>query len=209
MWWSATLRRDFIFAVVKVKNERTQSNSTRGPATLSHLRLHSGAPVFAAPDVLDKAGAELDPETGEFSIRAIDSSESVQRHGAGHVSERFRAILEVAGMSARGMARYEIEPEDLLMALVNDADCTAAKSWWTWRGPGPDRGKAAVGVRKWRASDGVQFARPESVGRRQDWRRSRRGAAQLARSIFGALASADDGLASKILRDSGVGAEER
>ena len=199
------IAEDTFFAVVKVKNGENAIEFDTRPSDAIALAVHSGAPVFAAPDVLDRAGATLDPETGEFSIRAIDSAKSVQRH-----SERFRAILEVAGMSARGMARYEIEPEDLLMALVNDADCTAAKSL-VELGADLDR----IGERLRSESESGERPMVFSSRALKVLEAARLEASETGSSTIGtehllrALASADDGLASEILRDSGVRAEER
>ena len=200
---------DTFFAVVKVKNGENAIEFDTRPGDAIALAVHNGAPVFAAPDVLDKAGAELDPETGEFSISGIDSTETVQRLCERHMSERFRAILEVAGMSARGMTRYEIEPEDLLLALVNDADCTAAKSLVEL---GADLDRIGERLR----SESESGERPMAYSSRtlKVLEAARLKASEAGGSTIGtehllnALASADDGLASEALRDSGVPTEE-
>ena len=204
------IAEDIFFAVVKVKNGENAIEFDTRPSDAIALAVHSGAPVFAAPDVLDKAGATLDPETGEFSIRAIDSAESVQRHRERQISERFRAILEVAGMSARGMARYEAEPEDLLMALVNDADCTAAKSLVEL---GADLDRIRERLRSESESGElpiVYSSRALKVLEAARLEASETGSSTIGTEhLLEALASADDGLASEVLRDSGVGTEKR
>ena len=200
---------DTFFAVVKVKNGENAIEFDTRPGDAIALAVHSGAPVFAAPDVLNKAGAELDPETGEFSLRATSGTESVQRHCGRHLSERFRAILEVAGMSARGMTRYEIEPEDLLLALVNDADCTAAKSLVEL---GADLERIGERLR----SESESGERPMAYSSRtlKVLEAARLKASEAGGSTIGtehllnALASAGDGQASEALRDSGVPTEE-
>ena len=94
------LVEDTFFAVVKIKTGDEAIEFDTRPSDAIALAVNSGAPVFAAPEVMGRAGAELDPETGEFSARAMDSTtESVLRHRERHMSERFRGILEVAGMN--------------------------------------------------------------------------------------------------------------
>ena len=117
------LVEDTFFAIVKVKNGENAIEFDTRPSDAIALAVNSGAPVFASPEVLDKAGAVLDPETGEFSSLRQDSEEFGRRHDERHMSEKFRGILEVAGMTARGMSRNQIEPEDLLLGRVIDKEC--------------------------------------------------------------------------------------
>ena len=197
------LVEDTFFAVVKVKNGDGAIEFDTRPSDAIALAVNSGAPVFAAPEVLDKAGAELDQETGEFSPLRKDSEEFARRHDERHMSEKFRAILEVAGMSARGMSRYAIEPEDMLLALVNDSDCTAAKSLVDL---GADLERIGEKLRSeiesgespmafsQRSLKVLEAARSEASG----------GATIGTEHLLKALAAAGDGLASEVLRESGV-----
>ena len=201
------LVEDTFFAVVKVKNGENSIEFDTRPSDAIALAVNCGAPVFASSKVLDKAGADLDPETGEFSIRGRGSAEAAQRHDERHMSERFRGILEVAGMSARGMSRYEIEPEDLLLALVSDADCAAAKFLVEL---GADLERIGERLR----SDAESGDSPMTFSLRSQRALE---AARLEASTSGgvtigtehllrALAAADGGLASEVLRESGVAA---
>ena len=201
------LMEDTFFAIVRIKNGEDAIEFDTRPSDAIALAVNSGAPVFAAPGVLDKAGAELDPDTGEFSLREIDSAEVIQRHRERHMSERFRGILEVAGMMARGMSRYEIEPEDLLMALVNDADCTAAKSL-------VDLGADLERIGERLRSETESGERPMAFSQRSlkvlEAARSEAsvtggGPIRTEHLLIG-LVLADDGLASELLRESGVAA---
>ena len=197
------------FAIVRIKNGEEWIEFDTRPSDAIALAVYSGAPVFAAPDVLDKAGAEIDPETGEFSARAMDSAESVQRHRERHMSEKFRAILEVAGMTARGMSRYVIEPEDLLMALVNDKDCTAAKSLVEL---GADLERIRERLRSGTESGENPMAFSPRSQRVLEAARAEAsasgGGAIGTEHLLRALATADDGLASEVLGESGVGTGE-
>ena len=198
---------DTFFAVVKVKNGDGAIEFDTRPSDAIALAVNSGAQVFAAPDVLDKAGAKLDPETGEFSPLRQDSEEFARRHDERHLSERFRGILEVAGMSARGMSRYEIEPEDLLLALVNDADCAAAKSLVEL---GADLEQ--IGERLRSEAESGEYSMAFSSRSLKALEAARSEASTSGGAIIGTqhllkgLVTADDGLASAILKESGVAA---
>ena len=79
---------DTFFAVVKVKNGDGAIEFDTRPSDAIALAVNSEAPVFASPEVLDKAGAELDPETGELMPLRRDSIESAYQHYQRHTSER-------------------------------------------------------------------------------------------------------------------------
>ena len=199
------LVEDTFFAVVKVKNGENAIEFDTRPSDAIALAVNSGAPVFASPEVLDKAGAELDPETGVFSARVIDSADAVQRHRERHMSEKFRAILEVAGMSARGMSRNEIEPEDLLLALIGDEGSTATKSL-------VDLGADLERIGERLRSETESGERPMAFSQRSlrvlEVARSEAsvtgGGPIGTEHLLIGLVLADDGLASEVLRESGV-----
>ena len=196
---------DTFFAIVKVKNGENAIEFDTRPSDAIALAVNSGAPVFAAPDVLDKAGAELDPETGEFRSLRRDSLESAQRHDERHMSERFRRLLETAGMTARGMLRYEIEPEDLLLALINDKDCTAARSLVE---QGADLERIGERLRSETESGERLMAFSQRSDRVLEAARleasASGGGAIGTEHLLRALATSDDGLASEILKESGA-----
>ncbi|MCY4654415.1 MAG: hypothetical protein OXC95_14770, partial [Dehalococcoidia bacterium] len=143
-------------------------------------------------------------ETGEFSPLRQDSEEFASRHDERHMSEKFRAILEVAGMSARGMSRYAIEPEDMLLALVNDSDCTAAKSLVE---VGADLERIGERLRSEVESGESPMAfsqRSLKVLEAARSEASESGGAIGTEHLLRALAAAGDGLASEVLKESGV-----
>lgn len=195
---------DTFFAVVRVKNGENAIEFDTRPSDAIALAVYSGAPVFAAPDVLEKAGAELDPETGEFSARAMDSAESLRRHSERHMSERFRGVLEVAGMTARGMSRYAIEPEDLLMALVNDKDCTAARSLVELGADLEQIGERLRSETETGESPMAFSSRSQRVLEAARSEASESGGAIGTEHLLRALAATDDGLAAEVLRERGV-----
>ncbi len=199
------LVEDTFFAVVKVKNGENAIEFDTRPSDAIGLAVNSDAPVFASPDVLDKAGAELDPETGEFSSLRRDSEEFGRRHDERHTSEKFRGILEVAGMTARGMSRNQIEPEDLLLALVNDKECSATKALLDL---GADLDAIVERLRSEAESGESSMAfSPRSLkvleAARSEASESGGGAIG-TEHLLRALASVGDGLASEVLKESGV-----
>ena len=111
-------------------------------------------------------------------------------------------------MMARGMSRYEIEPEDLLMALVNDEGSTAAKSL-------VDLGADLERIGERLRSETESGERPMAFSPRSlrvlEAARSEAsvtGGAIGTEHLLRGLATADDGLASEVLRENGVGTSE-
>ena len=83
---------DTFFAILKVKNGESAVDYDTRPSDAIALAVHSGAPVFAAPEVLDKAGIKFDPETGSvLPSRGADGA-SAEEQGESHVSEAFLRI---------------------------------------------------------------------------------------------------------------------
>ena len=82
---------DTFIAYVALETNGSTFEADSRPSDAIALAVRSGAPVFAAPDVLDKAGIDFDPETGEptstskvwpeFSILA---PEGAARHNPPH-----------------------------------------------------------------------------------------------------------------------------
>ena len=81
---------DTFFAILRVKAGEDAIDYDTRPSDAIALAVHSGAPVFAAPEVLAKAGIELNPETGEILPPGGTKGESSEQHGEGHVSSMYR-----------------------------------------------------------------------------------------------------------------------
>ncbi len=196
---------DTFFAIVKVKNGENEIEFDTRPSDAIALAVNSGAPVFASSKALDKAGAELDPETGEFSVLRRSGAGSARRHDERHMSERFRGALEVAGLSARGMSRNEIEPEDMLLALIRDTDCAAAKALVEF---GADL--EVIGERLQSETESGESPMAFSLRSQRVLEAAKSEASMTGGGVVGTehllrgLALADDGLASEVLKESGV-----
>ena len=106
------LRDDtFLARVVLQRNGTTIERDSR-PSDAIALAVRCGAPIFADEDVLERAGTDLDPETGEpvFSIsRQVDM-----------LPDDARSLLVQAGVEAKRLGRETVEPEDMLLALLRE-----------------------------------------------------------------------------------------
>ena len=83
---------DTFFAILRVKAGEDAIDYDTRPSDAIALAVHSGAPVFASPEVLDKAGVKFDPETGDVLPSGGADGESTEEHSEGHLSDRFRRI---------------------------------------------------------------------------------------------------------------------
>ena len=79
------------FATLRVKAGEDAIDYDTRPSDAIALAVHSGAPVFAAPEVLNKAGVELNLETGEVLPPGSAEGELSGQRSEGHVSDFFRA----------------------------------------------------------------------------------------------------------------------
>ena len=85
------------FAVLRVKSGDSATDYDTRPSDAIALAVHSGAPVFAASEVLARAGVELDPETGEVLPLGDGNVESTGKHGERQASHTFRAAEGAMG----------------------------------------------------------------------------------------------------------------
>ncbi len=114
------LREDtFLARVVLQRNGTTIERDSR-PSDAIALAVRCGAPIFADENVLERAGVDLDPETGEpaFSIPRQDDT----------LSDDTKSLLTQAVVEARRLGRATVEPEDMLLALIGEAGCVGARA---------------------------------------------------------------------------------
>ncbi len=121
------LREDtFIARVVLQRNGTTIEHDSR-PSDAIALAVRCGAPIFAEEDVLDRAGVAVDPDTGE-----PDSADTRWPAFSAHkrleaITEDAMTLLIEAAAGARRAGRRAAEPEDILLALVSQADSLGAR----------------------------------------------------------------------------------
>ena len=85
------------FAILRVKTGNDAIEYDTRPSDAIALAVHSGAPLFAAPEVVAKAGVALNPETGEILPVQADGDASPGEHGGGPASHLFRAAKGAMG----------------------------------------------------------------------------------------------------------------
>ena len=88
---------DTFLATLRLRNGQGVSEYDTRPSDAIALAVHSGAPVFAAPQVLAKAGIELDAETGEITPPGGTDGESAGQRGEEHSSNWFRNAERALG----------------------------------------------------------------------------------------------------------------
>ena len=81
---------DTFLAVLSVKNGARAVDYDTRPSDAIALAVHCGAPVFVEPDVLAKAGVQLNPETGEILPPDGIAGDSSEQLGEVEVSDMFR-----------------------------------------------------------------------------------------------------------------------
>ena len=116
------LRKDMFLAKVVLRRNGTTIERDSRPSDAIALAVRCGAPIFVEEDVVDRAGVDPDPETGDIEWPPF----SIDKHGD-MLSEEARGLLRQAGVEAKRLGREEIEPEDLLLALVGDAKGLGAR----------------------------------------------------------------------------------
>ena len=116
----------FLAKVVLQKNGVTVESDSR-PSDAIALAVRSGAPIYAEEDVLDQAGIDFDPETGEPISANPRWPMSSLVENVKPFSERAQSALRQAYLEARRLGHDEIEPEDILLSLFSEAGGVGAR----------------------------------------------------------------------------------
>ena len=115
----------FIAKVVLQRNDTTIERDSR-PSDAIALAVRCDAPIFAMEDVLERAGVAFDPNSGEPDFEdARWPRFSIRKH-SNMLSEGAKAVLTQTVDEAKRLGRVSVEPEDILLALVRQADCLGA-----------------------------------------------------------------------------------
>ena len=116
----------FLAKIVLQKNGTTVESDSR-PSDAIALAVRSGAPIYAEEDVLEQAGIDFNPETGEpTSANPQWPTVSIVEMGV-LFSERVQRVLRRASEEARRLGHEKVEPEDIFLALVSEAEGVGAK----------------------------------------------------------------------------------
>ena len=124
------LREDmFLGKIVLQRNGTTIERDSR-PSDAIALAVRTGASIYAEEDVLDRAGVAFDPETGDaistnwqWVARAIKESKEFDNA----FSREAKRLLEEAGLHANRVGHEEITPVDILLALLDEDQGAGAK----------------------------------------------------------------------------------
>ena len=108
----------FLAKVVLQKDDTTIESDSR-PSDAIALAVRTGSPIYAEEDVLDQAGIDFDPETGEPT--------PANTQWPTPLSERTQNVLRRADEEARRLWHENVEPEDILLAIISEAEGVGAK----------------------------------------------------------------------------------
>ena len=124
------LREDmFLGKIVLQRNGTTIERDSR-PSDAIALAVRTGASIYAEEDVLDRAGVEFDPETGDAistNWQWISRTLKEIKEFDYAFSEDAKRLFEEAGDRAFRLGHEEITPEHLLLALLNEDEGAGAR----------------------------------------------------------------------------------
>ena len=204
------MRDDTFVANVELRTNDATIEVDSRPSDAIALAVRCGAPVFVAEDVLEQVGTDLDSEATEPAPRFGQwPSDFPDVTDDRLFSERARSVFTQAGLEASQLGHEEIEPEDILLALIAETDGIGAKVL-TQLG-------ADLGAIRSRLHDHAGRGQPSSDSPPDLGERSKRvirlavmGGSMLFNPrvstghLLMGFVLADDGLASEVLKESGI-----
>ena len=199
----------FLANVELQTNDTTLELDSR-PSDAIALAVRCGAPVFVAKDVLEQVGTDIDSETAEPTPpRAQWPPDFPDVTDDRLFTERARSVFKRAGLEASQLGHDEIQPEDILLALVAETDGIGAKVLTSL-------GADLRAIRS-RLQDQAERGESSSDSQPELGERSKRvirlalmGGSMLFNSrvstghLLMGFVLADDGLASAVLKESGI-----
>ena len=207
------LKAETFFGKIVLQRNGTTIERDSRPSDAIALAVRTGASIYAEEDVLDRAGVEFDPETGDAistNWQWISRTLKDIKEFDYAFSEEAKRIFEEAGDRAFRLGHEEITPEHLLLALLNE-DEGAGASVMGDLGLDFARARAELELhagRGTRESDRAFLDFSEASLR--VLKEARREAYLIFEGQVGTehillgLLLADEGLASRILKDGGI-----
>lgn len=123
------LKDETFYAKIILRRNGTTIERDARPSDAVALAIRTESSIYAEEDVLDRAGVEFDPETGEpistknqwewLSFKEVKELEYA-------FSEEAKRLFEEAGGHAFRLGHEEITPEHLLLALLNQDEGAGA-----------------------------------------------------------------------------------
>ena len=120
------IRDDTFFAKIVLQRNGTTIERDSRPSDAIALAVRCNAPIFAMEHVLDRAGVDSDPRTGLPEIDFDYSSLSMEDLGR-IFSDEVQTALEMAGVHALRHRHDAIEPDDLMLALIDQPQCVGVR----------------------------------------------------------------------------------
>ena len=199
----------FLANVELQTNDTTLELDSR-PSDAIALAVRCGAPVFVAKDVLEQVGTDIDSETAEATPTIAQWPTGFPDVTDDRLfSERSQSLLKQAGLEASQLGHEEIEPEDMLLALVDETDGIGAK---VLTALGVDLGAIRSMIQNQAGGWESSSDSPPELGERSNrvLRLAIMGGSLLLNSrvstghLLMGFVLADDGLASAVLKESGI-----
>lgn len=117
------VREETFFGKIVLQRNGTTIERDSRPSDAIALAVRTGASIYAEDAVLDRAGVEFDPDTGEPISTKNQwkwlSFEEVKEFDYAF-SEEAKKVFEEAGMNAFGLGHEEVTPEHIFLALLNE-----------------------------------------------------------------------------------------
>ena len=124
------LKAETFFGKIVLQRNGTTIERDSRPSDAIALAVRTGAPIYAEDAVLDQAGVEFDPETGEAisanSEWELRSLNEIKELGYAY-SEEAKRLFEEAGERAFRLGHEEVTPEHILLALLDEDEGAGVK----------------------------------------------------------------------------------
>ena len=201
---------DTFLANVELRTNDTTIEVDSRPSDAIALAVRCGAPVFVAEGVLEQVGTDIDSETVEPASTSAQFPPDFPDVTDGRLfTDRARSVFRQAGLEASQLGHAEIEPEDMLLALLAETEGIGAKVLTNL--------VADLGAIRSRLQDQAERGESSSDSPPELGERSKRvirlalmGGSLLLNSrvstghLLMGFVLADDGLASAVLKESGI-----
>ena len=205
------MRGDMFLAYVALRINDTTIEVDSRPSDAIALAVRCGAPVFVAEGVLEQVGTDIDSETVEPTSTSAQFPPDFPDVTDGRLfSERSQSVFRRAGLEASQLGHDEVQPEDMLLALVNETDGIGARVLTSL-------GADLRAIRSRLKGEGKHEESSSSNSQPELGERSKRvirlalmGGSMLFNSrvstghLLMGFVLADDGLASAVLKESGI-----
>ena len=207
------LKSETFFGKIVLQRNGTTIERDSRPSDAIALAVRTGAPIYAEDAVLDRAGVEFDPETGEATSTNSEwesrSLNEIKELGYAY-SEEAKRLFEEAGERAFRLGHEEVTPEHILLALLDEDEGAGVKVM-------ASLGLDTAAIRA-KIETHTESGSRESKRDQLDFSEANQRVLHLARTeaymifqgqvgsehLLLGLVLADEGLAAQVLKESGI-----